>query len=101
MRNSLPKSGPHVNKCAVVNLDDNSGSGTHWVAYRKKDNQIVYFDSIGDLRPPLDLIQYFNADKIAYNYMKYQNFNTYICGHLCLKFLCNLLEHNDNYHLHK
>lgn len=101
MRNSLPKNGPLVNECAIVNLDDSSGPGTHWVAYRKNGKQIFYFDSFGDLRPPMDLIEYFNVDQIKYNYKKYQDYNTYICGHLCLKFLCNSLEQSDNYHLYK
>lgn len=101
MRDALPKRGPLVKECAVVNLDDSSGTGSHWVAYRKNGANVLYFDSFGDLRPPLDLINYFKVDQIKYNYKKYQNYNTYVCGHLCLKFLCNLLEHYDNYHLYK
>ena len=35
MRNALPASGPHYCESAVVNLDDASGPGPPWVAYRK------------------------------------------------------------------
>lgn len=67
-----------------------SGRGTHWVAYKKNYNNVTYFDSFGDLRPPQEVIKYFDGCKIKYNYVREQNFNTIICGHLCLKFLCKI-----------
>lgn len=89
MRNALPYK-PYKNECAIINLDDKDGPGTHWVAYMKRINKIIYFDSFGDLKPPKELINYFGPKtKVLYNYEKIQNFNTYICGHLCLKFLIN------------
>lgn len=91
MRNALPKSGPRIHESAVINLDDFRGSGTHWVAYIKNENDVIYFDPFGNLRPPLELIDYLDVGSIKYNYEQYQNFNTYICGHLCLKFLTNTL----------
>ena len=87
MRNKLPVTGPHYQENAIVNLDDAEDPGTHWVAYRKKENSVLNFDSFGDLQPPLDLLKYFNVPEVKYNYKRFQNFNTYWCGHLCLKFL--------------
>ena len=58
MRNVLPTSGPRDCESAIVNLDDNDGPGTHWVAYRKRGDNVVYFDSFGDLQPPIDLMLY-------------------------------------------
>lgn len=89
MRNALPIKSER-NECAIVNLDDKDGAGTHWVAYVKRGVNILYFDSYGDLRPPAELIKYFGkAVKIFYNYNREQNFNSFVCGHLCLKFLIN------------
>ena len=87
MRNALPIDGPKYYESAIINLDDASGSGTHWVAYRKRGNNVVYFDSFGDLQPPLDLMLYLDVDEVKYNHERYQDFNTYVCGHLCLQFL--------------
>lgn len=88
MRNALPTNGPRYRESGIINLDDASGPGTHWVAYRKRGNEIVYFDSFGDLQPPLDLYNYFGAHNIIkYNHERYQDYNSYNCGHLCLKFL--------------
>lgn len=86
MRDNLPKS-PRQIECGIVNLDNSNNSGTHWVAYVKCKKYCEYFDSFGDLKPPLELIEYLRNENILYNYVKYQNFNTVICGHLCIKFL--------------
>lgn len=89
MRNALPQK-PFVKECAIVNLDDINGNGTHWVTYIKKGNNILYYDSFGNLPPPYELIRYFgNNCDIKYNYDRDQKFNTFVCGHLCLKFLLN------------
>lgn len=87
MRNSLPKI-PLEQECGVVNLDDINGAGTHWVAYYKNHDYKEYFDSFGNLQPPLEIINYLKLP-IAYNYERKQKFNTFNCGHLCLKFLYN------------
>ena len=63
MRNKLPKSSL-VNESAIVNLDSFEGPGTHWVAYKKVGNYITYFDSFGNLKPPLELIEYWGKNKI-------------------------------------
>lgn len=90
MRDYLP---PVVNEneTGVVNLDSINGRGTHWVCYSKRGYEVEYFDSFGNLRPPLELQNYFNSGShrvvIRYNYFPRQNENTVNCGHLCLDFL--------------
>lgn len=90
MRNNLPECVKKY-ETGIINLDDKDGPGTHWVAYRKLNKDIEYFDSFGNLRPPLEVIQYLtNGDKssrIKYNHNRLQSFNTNVCGHLCLNFL--------------
>ena len=92
MRNELPK---RIKKyeTGIVNLDNDWGTGTHWTAYIKNNNNINYFDSFGNLRPPKELITYFLSDgsrnNITYNYDTYQSFNDSTCGHLSLQFIYN------------
>lgn len=88
MRDQLPKK-PKTNECGIVNLDISKNEGTHWVAYVKLGDYCEYYDSFGDLKPPLELIEYLRSKNIFYNYVKYQSFNTVNCGHLCLSFLKN------------
>lgn len=75
----------------VVNLDGKNGKGTHWVCYVKHGLQIQYFDSFGNLQPPVELHRYFNSGpyytEIRYNYFPIQQENDVNCGHLCLDFL--------------
>lgn len=92
MRDDLPYSGPLKNESAIVNLDSNAGPGTHWVAYKKRDKVLIYFDSYGDLPPPAELIIYLYKGRspireVYYNYKRYQKFDTVLCGHFCLQFL--------------
>lgn len=96
MRNNLPKNGPKTNETAIINLDDKDGPGTHWVAYRKIGDDVTYFDSFGNLQPPIDLISYLGVGSIKYNYKRYQDWNTFYCGHLCLKFLAGCLYKECN-----
>lgn len=87
MRDNLPVK-PWKNECSIVNLDSSVGPGSHWVAFYKKADDITYFDSFGNLQPPIELINYL-GHRINYNYIRYQNFNSVNCGHLCLRFLFN------------
>lgn len=83
MRDSLPKR-PKLRENGILNLD--TTSGTHWVAYHKNKQHKEYFDSFGNLQPPLELVKYLGSD-IEYNYKQHQKYNSFNCGHLCLKFL--------------
>lgn len=85
MRDNLPRK-PNKKEWSIINLDVSAGDGTHWVAYIKNDAKTEYFDSFGNLAPPSELIKYVGGT-INYNYNRYQNYNTFNCGHLCIQFL--------------
>lgn len=87
MRDTLPE-GSKVYESGILNLDLSCNEGTHWVAYIKRKNSVLYFDSFGYLKPPLELVKYFGANTdICYNSTAYQTYNQINCGHLCLEFL--------------
>ena len=81
LRDTLPKK-PRKKECGILNLDDTSGGGTHWVARYKNGNEKFYFDSYG-LQPPNELINYLKS-KIFYNTEQIQRADQVFCGHLCL-----------------
>lgn len=93
MRDSFKRMRPRTNECAVVNLDSRSGNGTHWVAYSKRGNRALYYDSFGDLPPPREIARYLGGSSIEYNYHSDQTFGTVVCGHLCLSFLIKAVHH--------
>ena len=86
MRDTLPKK-VHKNECAIINLDLNSGPGTHWVCYKKFGKQVKYFDSFGNLKPPLELLKYWGDVNVTYNRDRYQSYKSENCGQLCIQFL--------------
>lgn len=95
MRDTLPLHGARRHEAAIINLDSMQGVGTHWVAYRKDNGEVTYYDSFGDLPPPVELVRYLKtgpeaAKNIYYTYDRQQQFGTVWCGHLCLKFLLKL-----------
>lgn len=92
MRNDMPSRAPLQNESAIINLDDKNNSGTHWTCYKKIGDEVWYFDSMGNVKPPKELFDYFNLNEIFYNYERYQEPNTFLCGHLCLAFLYNGLQ---------
>ncbi|KAL4132177.1 hypothetical protein QTP88_009384 [Uroleucon formosanum] len=60
VKDKLPL-GPKNRGSAVINLDIENGTGTHWVTYKKIGKQVKYYDSFGNLTPPLELQKYFNG----------------------------------------
>lgn len=95
MRDSLPNTKPWKNECMVLNHDSLKNSGTHWTCFVKCGKNVCYFDSFGKLAPPLELVEYLGSDcNITYNSEQFQNFDTVVCGHLCLKFLYEFYSKN-------
>jgi hypothetical protein len=93
MRNELPLQ-PKKKERGIINMDDAKGDGTHWVAFKKINNTVWYFDSYGNLKPPREVIKYFKNCRILYNHKNYQKNNAYNCGHHCLKFLLDKYDEN-------
>ena len=87
LRDALPTT-PKKKECGILNLDDTTGSGTHWVAWYKNGTEKKYFDSYG-LQPPNELVDYL-APSILYNTERVQPYDQVFCGHLCLYVLKQL-----------
>ena len=64
-------------KCAVINLDDSIGPGTHWVCYYNN----YYFDPFG-MPPPIEVVKYIKD--IQNNDSQYQDTKTVCYGYCCL-----------------
>ncbi|KAE9523187.1 hypothetical protein AGLY_016420 [Aphis glycines] len=82
MRNDLPMKS-WVNECGVLNLNDSTQNGSHWVAWKKMKNKKIYFDSFGINPPPKELVNYLGKHNLWYTDRKFQDYNDPpICGHL-------------------
>lgn len=93
MRDTLPKK-PKKTECWILNHDSIKSTGTHWTALIKINDRAWYFDSFGNLLPPIEVMAYLGEKvKLVLNYHKYQQSGTFKCGQLCLKFLYNFWVH--------
>jgi hypothetical protein len=92
MRDNLPRVVNHM-ETGIVNLDDFVNKGSHWTAYyyNKPKKLKFYFDSFGNLPPPIELNNYLGCG-IKYNTLQYQNFNENSCGYLCLLWLVYITQ---------
>ena len=93
MRDDLPTQARHE-ECGILNLDNVSGRGTHWVCWYKRARHKFYFDSFG-VQPPEEVNKYLNSP-LLYNTEQLQSYNQVICGHLCL-FVLRRLSNGENY----
>ena len=72
----------------IVNLNNSTQSGSHWVVIHVKLTLIEYFDSFG-LNAPMELV--YLSDRMGLNYLynstQYQDLKSVLCGYWCLYFV--------------
>lgn len=69
----------------IANLDNITGSGTHWVCFYCVKNMVMYFDSFG-LSPPKNIMSFCKGKQIIYNVDQVQDINSEACGYWCIAF---------------
>jgi len=75
-------------KCGILNLDDTSVNGTHWVVWYRDNGKKYYFDSY--CIQPADELKRYLRSPIFYNTEQMQPNQEVFCGHLCLYVLKQL-----------
>jgi hypothetical protein len=81
-RDQIPAYEP--GRACIVNLDDATGAGTHWVAIRDVDDASLFFDSYG-LPPPAEVLS--RAPHVVSSTPVLQDASDAWCGAACLAFL--------------
>ena len=71
----------------VINLDDYSDIGTHWVALYVKNNGITYFDSFGVEHIPNEIKTFIQNRNIKTNIFSIQAYDSVMCGYFCIAFI--------------
>ena len=82
-RDNLPKI---KDGAYVINLDEYSDIGTHWVALYVKNN-VTYFNSFGVEHIPKELKTFINNKNIKTNIFRIQTYDSIICRHFCIGFI--------------
>ena len=68
----------------VINLDEYSDIGTHWVALYVYNNDVTYFDSLGAENIPKEIKSFINIKNIKTNIFRIQAYDSIICGYFCI-----------------
>ena len=88
-RDSLPnkiKDGAYV-----INLDEYSDIGTHWIALYVKNNDITYFDSFGVEHIPKEIIKFIGRTSVnkntITNIFRIPEYDSIMCRCFCIGFI--------------
>ena len=88
LKNTTYKDGGYI-----INLENSTGNGTHWVCLYIDNNETYYYDSFGKIYPN-EVLQFSRDKYITYNSNHIQNINDTYCGFYCLAFLYYMQNNN-------
>ena len=71
----------------VINLDEYSDIGTHWVAFYVKNNNVTCFDSFGVENIPKEIIKFIENRNIKTNIFRIQAYDSIMCRYFCIGFI--------------
>ena len=76
----------------VINLDEHSDIGTHWIALYVKNIDIIYFDNFGVEYIPKEIITFIKNRNIKTNIFRIQAYDSIMCGYFCIAFIDFMLK---------
>ena len=76
----------------VINLDEYSHIGTHWVTLWVNINNVTYFDSFGVEHIPKEIKAFIKNKNIKTNIFSIQAFDLIICGYFSIGFINFMLK---------
>ena len=83
-RDNLPKI---KDGAYVINLDEYSDIGTHWVALHVNNNDVTYFDSFGVEHIPKEIRTFISNKNIKTNIFRIQAYDSIMCRYFCIGFI--------------
>ena len=84
-RDNLPKI---KDGAYIINLDEYSDIGTHWVALYVQNNNVTYFDSFGVEHIPKQIKVFINHSlSITTNIFRIQAYDSIMCEYFCIGFI--------------
>ena len=71
----------------VINLDEYSDIGNHWIVLYVNNKTVTYFDSFGLEHIPKEVKKFIGNRNIISNIYRIQNFDSIMCGYFCIGFI--------------
>ena len=79
----------------VINLDEYSDVGTHWIALYVNNKTVTYFDSFGVEHIPKEIKKFIHNENIIANIFRMQVYDSVMRGYLCIGFIDFMLKGNN------
>ena len=76
----------------VINLDEYSKIGNHWIAEYIKNNDITCFDSFGVEQIPKEIIKFIGRKNVIANIFRIQAYDSIMCAYFCIGFINFMLK---------
>ena len=89
-RDNLPKTKFQEkikNGAYVINLDEYSDIGTHWIALYVLNNDVTYFDSFRVEHTPKEIKVFIKNKNIKTNIFRIQAYDSIVCRYFCVGFI--------------
>ena len=77
------------NGAYVINLNEYSDIGTHWIALYVNSKAVTYFDSFGVEHIPKEIKKFIGNKNIIVNIFRIQAYDSVMCGYFCIGFMFN------------
>ena len=90
-RDNLPKI---KDGAYVINLDEYSDIGTHWIALYALNNNVTYFNSFGVEHIPKEIKIFIDKSIVVANNFRIQAYDSIMCGYFCIGFIAFMLAGN-------
>ena len=71
----------------VINLDEHTDTGTHWIALFCVRDEVIYFDSFGVEHIPKEIKEFIGNKNIKANIYCVQANDSVMCGYFCIGFI--------------
>ena len=71
----------------VINLDEFSDIGTHWIVLYVNNKTVAYLDSFGVEHIRKKIKKFIINKKIIANIYRVQNYDSIMCGYFCIGFI--------------
>ena len=76
----------------IINPDEYSDTGTHWVALWVNIDNVTYFDSFGVQHIPKEIKTFIKNKNVKTNIFRIQAYDSIMCGYFCIAFIDFMLK---------
>ena len=80
----------------VINLDEYSDIGTHWIALYVNNKTVTYFDSFRIEHIPKEIKKIISDKNIIASIFRIQNYDSIMCGYYCIGFVNYMFNDNSS-----